>query len=166
VWTAVVRPEHQSTTVPVLDSPWSSPQKTRFRKFWRSYLDLEQKLVRITNPVSDLTGDQAGSSLVGPPSAAASPRKVCIEVLSESNYVYFTNKIKNNCKSMHFLSCFLLAARFTSRYISGKFITVKSTVSVGDSSLTLDRTLVHALVARAHRNRQIADARAHARARP
>jgi hypothetical protein len=35
---------------------WSSPKKFRFRKFWRSYLD--QNLLRITNPVSDLTGDQ------------------------------------------------------------------------------------------------------------
>jgi hypothetical protein len=31
-------------------------QKNRFRKFWRPYLD--QNLLRITNPVSDLTGDQ------------------------------------------------------------------------------------------------------------
>jgi hypothetical protein len=43
-------------TVPLLNSPWSSPKKHRFRKFWRSYLD--QNLLRITNPVSDLTGDQ------------------------------------------------------------------------------------------------------------
>jgi hypothetical protein len=45
-----------SCTVPLLNSPWSSPKKFRFRKFWRSYLD--QNLPRITNPVSDLTGDQ------------------------------------------------------------------------------------------------------------
>jgi hypothetical protein len=38
--------------------------------------------------------DQAGSSMVGPPSAAALPEKVCIEVLSESTHVYFTNKTK------------------------------------------------------------------------
>ena len=43
-------------TVLLLNSPWSSPKKIRFRKFWRSYLD--QNLLRITNPVSDLTGDQ------------------------------------------------------------------------------------------------------------
>jgi hypothetical protein len=43
-------------TVPLLNSPWSSPKKFRFRKFWMSYLD--QNLPRITNPVSDLTGDQ------------------------------------------------------------------------------------------------------------
>ena len=42
--------------VPLLNSPWSSPKKIRFRKFWRSYLD--QNLLRITNPVSDLTKDQ------------------------------------------------------------------------------------------------------------
>ena len=47
--------------------------------------------------------------------AAALPRKVCIEVLSESIYVYFTDKTKNNSKSV----CFLKATRFTSRYISG-----------------------------------------------
>jgi hypothetical protein len=45
-----------SHTVPLLNSPWSSPKKFRFRKFWRSYLD--QNLLRITNPVSDLIGDQ------------------------------------------------------------------------------------------------------------
>jgi hypothetical protein len=45
-----------SSTVPLLTSPWSSPKQIRFRKFWRSYLD--QNLLRITNPVSDLTGDQ------------------------------------------------------------------------------------------------------------
>jgi hypothetical protein len=45
-----------SSTVPLLNSPWSSLKKFRFRKFWRSYLD--QNLLRITNPVSDLTGDQ------------------------------------------------------------------------------------------------------------
>jgi hypothetical protein len=55
-------------TVPLLNSPWSSPKKFRFRKSWRSYL--EQNLLRITSvkfnilhsgitdPVSDLTGDQ------------------------------------------------------------------------------------------------------------
>jgi hypothetical protein len=43
-------------TEPLLNSPcWSSPKNFRFRKFWRSYLD--QNLLRITNPVSDLTGD-------------------------------------------------------------------------------------------------------------
>ena len=35
-------------TVPLLNSPWSSPKKFSFRKFWRSYLD--QNLLRITNP--------------------------------------------------------------------------------------------------------------------
>ena len=45
-------------TVPLLNSPWSSPKKNRFRKFWRPYLVLDQNLFRITNPVSDLTGDQ------------------------------------------------------------------------------------------------------------
>ena len=44
------------STVSLLNSPWSSPKKYYFRKFWRSYLD--QNLHRITNPVSDLTGDQ------------------------------------------------------------------------------------------------------------
>jgi hypothetical protein len=43
--------------VPLLNSPWLSPKNLRFRKFWRSYLD--QKLPRITNPVSDLTGDRS-----------------------------------------------------------------------------------------------------------
>jgi hypothetical protein len=42
-----------SSTVGLLNSPWSSPKNVRFRKFWKSYLD--QKLLRITNPVSDLT---------------------------------------------------------------------------------------------------------------
>jgi hypothetical protein len=42
-------------TVPLLHSPWSSSKNFCFRKFWRSYLD--QNLLRITNPVSDLTGD-------------------------------------------------------------------------------------------------------------
>jgi hypothetical protein len=41
---------------PLFNSPWSSLKKLRFRKFWRSYLD--KNLLRITNPVSDLTGDQ------------------------------------------------------------------------------------------------------------
>jgi hypothetical protein len=43
-------------TMPLLNSPWSSPKKISFRKFWRLYLD--QNLLRITNPVSDLTGYQ------------------------------------------------------------------------------------------------------------
>ena len=30
VWTAVVRPEHQSTTVPLLDSPGHQPKKLVF----------------------------------------------------------------------------------------------------------------------------------------
>jgi hypothetical protein len=47
--------------VPVLNAPCGgvvtlSPKHVRFRNFWRSYLD--QNLLRITNPVSDLTGDQ------------------------------------------------------------------------------------------------------------
>ena len=36
--------------------PWSSPKNFRFRRCRRSNLD--QNLPRITNPVSDLTGDQ------------------------------------------------------------------------------------------------------------
>ena len=36
--------------------PGRQPKTFRFRKFWRSYLD--QNFLRITNPVSDLTGDQ------------------------------------------------------------------------------------------------------------
>jgi hypothetical protein len=48
----------QFTTVPLLNSPWSSPKKIRFRKFRRSYSNIYQNLLRITNPVSDLTGDQ------------------------------------------------------------------------------------------------------------
>ena len=47
---------HSCTTVGLLNSPWSSPKNVRFRKFWKSYLD--QNLLRITDPVSDLTGDQ------------------------------------------------------------------------------------------------------------
>jgi hypothetical protein len=47
-----------------IESPWSSHKNFPFRKFWRSYLDLlmylqvDQNLPRITNPVSDMTGDQ------------------------------------------------------------------------------------------------------------
>ena len=40
----------------LLNSPWSSTKNFRFRKFWRS--DLDQNSLRITNPGSDLTGDQ------------------------------------------------------------------------------------------------------------
>jgi hypothetical protein len=44
------------TTVCSLKQPWSSPKNFRFRRCRRSNLD--QNLPRITNPVSDLTGDQ------------------------------------------------------------------------------------------------------------
>ena len=43
-------------TVCSLKHPWSSPKNFRFRRCRRSNLD--QNLPRITNPVSDLTGDQ------------------------------------------------------------------------------------------------------------
>ena len=39
-----------------VSTPSRHPKTFRFRKFWRSYLD--QNLLRITNLVSDLTGDQ------------------------------------------------------------------------------------------------------------
>ena len=44
------------STVGSLKHPWSSPKNFRFRRCRRSNLD--QNLPRITNPVSDLTGDQ------------------------------------------------------------------------------------------------------------
>jgi hypothetical protein len=44
--------------MPLLNSSWSSPKTFRFRKFWKSYVYLDQNLLRITNLVSDLTGDQ------------------------------------------------------------------------------------------------------------
>jgi hypothetical protein len=43
-------------TVRLLKHPWSSPKNFLFRRCRRSNLD--QNLPRITNPVSDLTGDQ------------------------------------------------------------------------------------------------------------
>ena len=43
-------------TVPLFKLSWSPPKKLRIRRFWRSYLD--QNLPRITDLISDLTGDQ------------------------------------------------------------------------------------------------------------
>jgi hypothetical protein len=40
-----------------LKDPWSSPKNFRYRRCRMSFLD--QNLPRITNPVSDLTGDQS-----------------------------------------------------------------------------------------------------------
>ena len=50
------RAPHISHTVRSLKHPWSSPRNFQFRRCRRSNLD--QNLPRITNPVSDLTGDQ------------------------------------------------------------------------------------------------------------
>ena len=46
------------STVPLRKSSWSSPKTFRFRKFWKLYLLVDENLLRITNPVLDLTGDQ------------------------------------------------------------------------------------------------------------
>jgi hypothetical protein len=92
-------------------------------------------LVFISTTINESMLDQAGLPVVGPHGAAALPRKVRIEVLSESIYVYFTDKTNINRESI----CFLNAARFTSRYISWYFITIKLKYPMhmnGDSSLT------------------------------
>jgi hypothetical protein len=55
VYTAVFE-QIYSCTVGSFQNPWSSPKNFRFRRRRRSNLD--QNLLVITNPVSDLTGDQ------------------------------------------------------------------------------------------------------------